>query len=76
MVQFQKGIFNAKTDYTSMIISTSHTLQFYDLPYPNHQGECSIPGSLYTDRVAPLQSMIGLGRSSNIRQTRYSLGIV
>ena len=25
MVHFQKGIFNAYTDYTSMIISTSHT---------------------------------------------------
>ena len=28
MVHFQKGIFNANTDYTSMIISTSHTSTF------------------------------------------------
>ena len=28
MVHFQKGIFNANTDYTSMIISTSHNKTF------------------------------------------------
>ena len=41
------------------------------------EGElCSIPGSLYTARVAPYQSMIGLGPLNKARQTRHSLGLV
>ena len=57
-VHFKQGIFNDKNGYTSMITHQMITYQhlifhFYDLPHPNHRGECSIPGILQLIEVAP-----------------------
>ena len=57
-VHFQQVIFNDNTyyisnDYTSMITHQHLIFHYYDLPHPNHQGECSIPGILQLLEVAP-----------------------
>ena len=54
--------------------SPSNTIYFSKKNH-NHQ-LCSIPGGCYTGRVAPYQSMMGLGPWTKSRQTRHSLGPV
>ena len=52
------------------------TWKAFPLSSGNIIRDCSIPGSFYTARVAPYQSMIGLGPLNKARQTRHSLGLV
>ena len=53
-----------------------HFFGSYDIYAFFVDSSCSIPGSLYTPRVAPWQSMIELGPLNKTRQTRHSLGLV